>query len=150
MTTPSAWRFQWPDGTWIRWNPETEEWEKEPASSGEAPEAVVATHVDAPVQPPIEIVRDRDAVDEAPSLDQTLPDDELHDFEEPENELEEIDEIEESDEELDEGSRRRARPAETVFAGPGDERPERPLMPTILGGAAIGLVVGIIVTILIR
>lgn len=152
MTTPSAWRFQWPDGTWIRWNPETEEWEKEPASSADAPEAVgspaavVATQA-APVQPPIEIARDRDAVDEEPSLDQSLPEDDLHDFEEPDDELEEI---EASDEDVDEGARRRARPAESVFAGPGDERPERPLMPTILGGAAIGLVVGIIVTILIR
>ena len=148
MTTPSAWRFQWPDGTWIRWNPETEEWEKEPASSGGAPEAVETPKaVAAPVLPPIEIARDRAAVDDEPSLDQALPDDDLHDFEEPEDELEDADE---SDEELDEGSRRRARPAETVFAGPDDDRPPRPLMPTILGGAAIGLAVGIIVTILIR
>lgn len=142
MTTPSAWRFQWPDGTWIHWNPETEEWEKEPASPGEAIQTV-----DAPVQPPIEIARDRDAVDEEPSLDQSVPDDDLHDFEEPEDELVGTDE---SEDEVDEGSRRRARPAETVFAGPADERPERSLMPTILGGAAIGLVVGIIVTILVR
>lgn len=136
MTTPSAWRFQWPDGTWIQWNPETEEWEKEPGAPGETPEAV-----DAPLPAPIEIARDRDVVDEEPSLDQPLPDDDLHDFEERDDEAEE---------EVDEGSRRRARPAETVFAGPGEERPTRSLMPTILGGALIGLVVGIVVTILIR
>jgi hypothetical protein len=143
MTTPSAWRFQWPDGTWIEWNPETEQWEKQSASPGDTPEVV-----DAPLQAPIEIARDRDAVDEEPSLDQTPADDELHDFEEPDEELD--DELDEPDDDDDEGSRRRARPAETVFAAPGDERPERPLMPTILGGAAIGLVVGIVVTILIR
>ena len=29
MTERDQWRFQWPDGTWIRWNPQTQSWEKE-------------------------------------------------------------------------------------------------------------------------
>ena len=29
MTDREQWRFQWPDGTWISWNPETQSWEKE-------------------------------------------------------------------------------------------------------------------------
>jgi len=29
MTEREQWRFQWPDGTWIRWNPQTQSWEKE-------------------------------------------------------------------------------------------------------------------------
>ena len=34
MTERDQWRFQWPDGTWIRWNAQTQSWEKEePGSS---------------------------------------------------------------------------------------------------------------------
>ena len=29
MSEREQWRFQWPDGTWIRWNPATQSWEKE-------------------------------------------------------------------------------------------------------------------------
>jgi hypothetical protein len=29
MAKEREWRFQWPDGTWITWNPVTETWEKE-------------------------------------------------------------------------------------------------------------------------
>ncbi len=29
MSEGDQWRFQWPDGTWIRWNPHTQSWEKE-------------------------------------------------------------------------------------------------------------------------
>ncbi len=121
MTNPDPWRFQWPDGTWIRWNPETEEWEKESGS------------------PPTE-------------LDDDSGDEELYDFEEPEEEDEvEDDDIDDDDNDDDEGSRTRARPAEPVFAGRQlDERPTKSLMPTILGGAAIGVAVGIVVTILTR
>lgn len=131
MTTPSAWRFQWPDGTWIHWNPETEEWEKESGSPDEPPVAVkepAAPPAEPTVAPPAPV----------PTAEGSLDDDVV---------AEEL----EDDEEEDEGSRTRARPAEEVFAGgPIDERPGKPLMPTILGGAAIGLVVGIVVTILLR
>lgn len=37
MSQPEQWRFQWPDGTWIRWNPQTQSWEKEaPGDDGDA------------------------------------------------------------------------------------------------------------------
>ena len=36
MNQPDQWRFQWPDGTWIRWNPQTQTWEKEPPGAESA------------------------------------------------------------------------------------------------------------------
>lgn len=148
MTTPDPWRFQWPDGTWIRWNPETEEWEKESGTPIEPP--------GADAQPATVPVPDTDT--ELPSApapatdeprDDSQDDEELYDFEEPDEEDADVDD--DADEDEDEGSRTRARPAEPVFAGRQlDERPGRSLMPTIVGGAAIGVAVGIVVTILTR
>ncbi len=143
MTEREQWRFQWPDGTWIQWNPETEQWEKESGSPVEPPETEAASSTSLPSR--IEWPSAPAPATDEPG-DDSEDDEELYDFEEPE---EDDDTFDEDDD--DEGSRTRARPAEPVFAGRQlDERPGRSLMPTILGGAAIGLVVGIIVTILIR
>lgn len=138
MTTPSAWRFQWPDGTWIRWNPETEEWEKEPGTPGEAPADVTdsgtrargTTISRASATPTAFLVPDEPEKEpDGPRLEDEVVDDRDTD---------------------DEGSRTRARPATAVFAGgPYDEKPQR-LTPTIIGGAAIGVVVGIVITVLLR
>jgi hypothetical protein len=64
------WRFQWPDGTWIRWNPQTQSWEKEtaeadasPAPQGAAPSAV---------QPPVEVVKADEPVVEEPVLERSV------------------------------------------------------------------------------
>lgn len=51
MSQPEQWRFQWPDGTWIRWNPQTQSWEKEaPGDDGDA-EVLAAT---PPPREPVE------------------------------------------------------------------------------------------------
>lgn len=39
MSEREQWRFQWPDGTWIRWNPARQSWEKEEGEGqGAAPD----------------------------------------------------------------------------------------------------------------
>lgn len=39
MDAPQQMRYQWPDGTWIRWNPQTQSWEKEDPALSAALEA---------------------------------------------------------------------------------------------------------------
>jgi hypothetical protein len=43
MSQPEQWRFQWPDGTWIRWNPQTQSWEKEAPGDHDDAEVLEAT-----------------------------------------------------------------------------------------------------------
>ena len=38
MSESSKWRFQRPDGTWVRWNVDTQTWEHEGDDEPEAPE----------------------------------------------------------------------------------------------------------------
>lgn len=53
MSDREQWRFQWPDGTWIRWNPQTQSWEKEDQSSSGAPSpAPAAREIPKPTTPP--------------------------------------------------------------------------------------------------
>lgn len=68
MAGPEEWRFQWPDGTWIYWDPRTQSWEKENPSEAvpAVPEAITAaaraaepTPVEAPEpEPEPELVED--------------------------------------------------------------------------------------------
>ncbi len=44
------WKFQWPDGTWIRWNPETETWERE-AGGGAGEGESLADLLEPPLLP---------------------------------------------------------------------------------------------------
>lgn len=55
MTEREQWRFQWPDGTWIRWNPQTQSWEKEDQgqSSSSRPAEATTTRTDPPARPPV-------------------------------------------------------------------------------------------------
>lgn len=53
MSDREQWRFQWPDGTWIRWNPQTQSWEKEDQSSPGTPSsAPAAREIPKPASPP--------------------------------------------------------------------------------------------------
>ena len=54
MTERDQWRFQWPDGTWIRWNAQTQSWEKEEPSPAteEAAESPPAPSQEQPREVP--------------------------------------------------------------------------------------------------
>ena len=57
MTEREQWRFQWPDGTWIRWNPETQSWEKEGEGGETSTELPAESQPPSPVAPPHETSR---------------------------------------------------------------------------------------------
>lgn len=52
MSDREQWRFQWPDGTWIRWNPQTQSWEKEDQASAGTSSAGSASEVQRPTRGP--------------------------------------------------------------------------------------------------
>ena len=62
MTEREQWRFQWPDGTWIRWNPQTQSWEKEDQgqSASSRPAEAAPTRSTAPTDPPVRAPVPRD------------------------------------------------------------------------------------------
>lgn len=52
MSDPESWRYQWPDGTWIRWNQRTQSWEKEPPGEQPSEEAPVQERAEPGAPPP--------------------------------------------------------------------------------------------------
>jgi len=159
MSDADQWRYQWPDGTWIRWNAQTQSWEKEappeegaagPASSpagGEVPAPVLDPQpvAPAPAEPPItEPEASALAFAEAEAIEPTASEGPAP----------------ASEEGLDDEERapatlrptRTSRPiARNVLPPP--QEPERPggsLWPTVLVGAVVGVGVGLVVSAVIR
>jgi hypothetical protein len=154
--TPEQWRFQWPDGTWIRWNPESETWEKEvPGSDGEqarsepidiAPEERwLLDSLEPPSEAPTE------PQDRTIAADLTVgPEFAISTESDDEAESDDADEDEGWEEEDgDEIALGPRRSAARVISVEGDE-PKSTLRPTIMAGAGIGLAVGIVVSMLLR
>lgn len=136
MTEPEQWRFQWPDGTWIRWNPQTQSWEKE-AAGVEAPPASEIT-TPAPVQPPVEVVEVEDArVSDEPAL------------EPPEVEGPGIETFP-SRRERRTGRARRSMVGDVLPPQPEPERAGASLWPTVITGMIVGLGVGLLIWNVIR
>jgi hypothetical protein len=167
MTEPEQWRFQWPDGTWIRWNPQTQAWEKE-AAGAEVP-AASEIAAPAPVEPPVEVVEVEDPpVSEQPAVEE--PDVEELVVEEPaveepvaralpvdlEKALADVPRVEEPMETLP--SRRERRTGRTSRSmardvlppRPEPERPGASLWPTVVTGMVVGLGVGLLIWNVIR
>ena len=171
MTEPEQWRFQWPDGTWIRWNPQTQSWEKEAAGA----EAPLASEIPAPapVEPPVEVVEVEDTAVEGPVVEQPVteePDIEEPAAEEPaaeepaahvlpvelEKALAGVPRVEEPVETFP--SRRERRTGRAPRSMVGDVLPPRPepdgpgasLWPTVITGMVVGLGVGLLIWNLIR
>ena len=139
MTDPEQWRFQWPDGTWIRWNPQKQSWEKE-AAGAEAPPASEVP-APAPVQPPVEIVEVEDhPVAEQPAIEQASG----------------VPRVEEPVETFPSRRERRTGRAPRSMVGdvlPPRSEPEGPgasLWPTVITGMVVGIGVGLLIWNVIR
>ena len=150
MSQPDQWRFQWPDGTWIRWNPHTQTWEKEPPGAEGAadtrerePEALLPD----PTSPPEDYrsLPEPELIDpEAESAETEPPDadDETEDVEPPRIERP-------ADESV---PRRNPRPMVDNVLPPESaaEQPAASLWPTVLTGIIVGLGVGLFLWNMIR
>ena len=178
MTEREQWRFQWPDGTWIRWNPQTQSWEKEDqgqATSSRPAEATTTT--DPPVRAPV--ASDRPISPSAtpggwkPVAEPPTP---TPPIEEPVAVRDEPaplfePEIEEPTDTTEVEAPRRAiveerRPEKEVKPGPvraaprrsvaevippnERDRPGGSLMPTIVAGAVVGIAVGLLLSAVLR
>ena len=144
------WRFQWPDGTWIRWNPRTQTWEKEPpqeSSNG----ATVAPEAEAPLEPEPEYL-------EGPAAE-AVPEPEQEYLEEPaaeavpEPERSGSDDFDEWDAELEEdrpvAPRGRLGVAEVLPPGSDEPRVKGRVLPWVAGGSVVGIAIGLALSILI-
>ncbi len=145
--TPAQWRFQWPDGTWIRWNPDTEAWEKEkPSEGGDArnDSSEIAPEerwiLDNMAPPPATAAGDV-AVDETDDPVAELGDDVDRD-------VDDARDADWNDHERDDVALGPRRSAARVIST--EEEPKSSLRPTIYAGAAVGLAVGIVISLLLR
>lgn len=133
MTEPEQWRFQWPDGTWIRWNPQTQAWEKETAGA----DVPAATDTPAPGETAVvEDVRVQEPSVQEPSVEEPLA-------EEPQQPLP-------SRRELRTGRTGRSMVGDVLPPHPEPERPGGSLWPTVVTGMVVGLGVGLLIWNVIR
>ena len=152
MTDPDQWRFQWPDGTWIRWNPHTQAWEKEPAGAEAVAdvEEPVAVEPQAAVEttPPVveELATEPVTIEEAP-VEEEEERESLSD-ETPADDVEVPYEVPRS--QTRRGRGRRSMVGDVLPPQPEPERPGGSLWPTVLTGIVVGLGVGLLVWSIIR
>lgn len=137
MGEPEGWRFQWPDGTWIRWNPLTQSWEKE---AGDAAPPREQTGVAEPEAPAV--------------VEPAEPEPESEPESEPEPAVDEP-ESEPAGDDYAAVPRRRSsgrRPMVDDVLPPPDEPvgSGRSLWPTIVTGIVVGIGVGVVVLEMIR
>ena len=158
MSSPEQWRFQWPDGTWIRWNPETEVWEKEISQEeGAEPDAGVLDVAPEErwlldgLEPPPDVTPAPTAA-RPPDVEAATPppvletDEVAHGEAAPDDDQDVDPDADFDDEEVALGPRRSAA---HVISTEGEE-PKSSLRPTIVAGAGVGLAVGIIVSMMLR
>ena len=175
MTEREQWRFQWPDGTWIRWNPQTQSWEKEDQGSGAPGRSVEAAppRTDPPVATPArgepssgprtasggwKPVADPPAPEAPPIEEPASVRDEpapllaeepraTTEFEEPRHVVEEEPRPEEREPEPVRAPRRSV--AEVLPPNEPD-RPGGSLWPTVVAGAVVGIAVGLLLSAVVR
>jgi hypothetical protein len=155
VSPPEQWRFQWPDGTWIRWNPDTEAWEKEiSGADGDEPRSEVLDiapeerwlldSLEPPAEPAVAEPGGRTI-----SAEITVG----PDFAVSSEADEDLD-----DEDIDDDNGWGDDAEQEVALGPrssaphviAEEEPKSSLRPTIIAGAAVGLAVGIVVSMMLR
>ena len=141
MSAPSDWSFQWPDGTWIHWNPETETWEKE--QSGVTPGSGPI-----PIELPAPISVSRPAEQQGPGPTAIAAPEEVVEPESGELEAAEAG-TEGSAEALDYVVPARPRRVDTTVIAETGEDPGS-LWPSLIVGAAIGLAAGALVSVFLR
>ncbi len=169
MSEREQWRFQWPDGTWIRWNPQTQSWEKE-EGQGDAPRAPAPTRTaprSEPVAPPARPVPPAPTVPTPTSAEaastsigwKPLGEPETETTTEPQPMAAEPEEepSESADVPAGETQPQPVEPQRGPRLGVSDvippREPERPggsLWPTIVGGAAVGIGVGLLLSSVVR
>lgn len=174
MSDREQWRFQWPDGTWIRWNAQTQSWEKEgqagsavsdPDPAGPRPEIPrgaprtsessaaappsgwqpVAARPSAPSSSPTREERPTPGAS-TPYLDEAMEDSEARPAAEPQP-------APEPQPSRAEESRPRAPRSSAPDVLPPQQEPDRPggsLWPTVIAGAVVGLGVGLLLSAVIR
>lgn len=139
MSQPEQWRFQWPDGTWIRWNPQTQSWEKEaPGDDGDA-EVVEATPPPRETleRPEPEVVEEVQP-DPDPLVAEEQPDPEPVTDEEP------------APEPLISRRERRSMVGDVLPPAAEPDGPTSSLWPTVVTGMVVGLGVGLFLWNMIR
>ena len=161
------WRYQWPDGTWIQWNPRTQTWEKEepggettpvePATveappSEVGPEPIAETPVaEVDVEEPVvEVEVDQPELSE-PVVEE--PPTELEVFDEPEvtvSVYEELVDLDPNGSAQPASTGRRMGVAEVLPPSPTEAEARGRLWPTVMAGAAIGVGIGAALSIYIR
>ena len=148
MNQPDQWRFQWPDGTWIRWNPHTQTWEKEPPGAEGA--------ADAREQEPEALLPDPTS---PPEGYRSPPQPELIEPEgaeaEPQDAGDETEDVRpiRNERRVDESvPKRNPRPMvdNVLPPEPAAEQPAASLWPTVLTGIIVGLGVGLFLWNMIR
>ena len=166
MGDREEWSFQWPDGTWIHWNPRTQSWEKETEGGTGRPSAAPSVAEPEP-EPEREPAHDEIPETEQVAEDEPEPVASVEIEEEVVPDLEPVDAIEDvlDDEEAAEvvaeegpaeaatdASSRAPRSMVGNVLPPLEEagRPGGSLWPTILAGAALGVGVGLLLWSLIR
>jgi hypothetical protein len=154
MSQPEQWRFQWPDGTWIRWNPQTQSWEKEaPGDDGDA-EVLEAT------PPPREAVARSepevvpDAQPDPDPVAETHPEQEFFETPEPATAVwdtaTEPDEEEPAHEPMISRRDRRSMVGDVLPPAAEPDGPTSSLWPTVVTGMVVGLGVGLFLWNMIR
>ncbi|MBW3595089.1 MAG: hypothetical protein KY391_05875 [Actinobacteria bacterium] len=162
MTEREQWRFQWPDGTWIRWNPQTQSWEKEDQGASRSIAAAPVSPprsspgAPAPERPPAssgagwQPVANRDAIAPPPAAEEPAAPAQAADVaEEPPRPQETT--SREADTAVAAPPRSPRPSARDVL--PPQREPERPggsLWPTVVAGAVVGVGVGLLLSAVIR
>lgn len=153
MSPPEQWRFQWPDGTWIRWNPDTEAWEKEISGGDDEPRSEVLDiapeerwlldSLEPPTEPAV-----RETGGRTISTEITVG----PEFAISSEPTEDVDDSEEDDgwDDEDEESAVALGPRRSAARVISEDEPKSSLRPTIIAGAAVGLAVGVVVSMMLR
>ena len=154
MSEQDQWRFQWPDGTWIRWNPLTQSWEKEsaddPQGAGAPPKTAVRgedravveveeTAADADVVPDEPPASEADVVPSGPPASEFVPE-----TSSPRNGSA-ADEIPSLPERRTKPSTGRVRPMVDDVVSEEETAPRGSLWPTMIVGAIAGVGIGLVV-----
>ncbi len=154
------WRFQWPDGTWIRWNPQKQSWEKEDRLEPDGMDAGGASEppvdADASVSPEPELFLESDDAGRGAVV--AVPVESPGEARSGTTDLGElavdpatvVERRSERSADTRTISRRRPTALDVLPPQPEPDRPGGSLWPTIVAGAVVGVGVGLLLVAMIR